>query len=152
MELTDLLGVDIRSKNVAAFLESRSAFVDLDALEADGIVQKRYLTAKEQGLSIVANPNMAITSLQLYGQDTQGFQQYSAALPHNLIFGESSTEARKKLGMPEKSGTGKAQWDRFDMGKYYLHLQYENDRLVLVTLMTPAVVPGGLKNDPPRQS
>jgi hypothetical protein len=143
MELLDLLGVDIRSKKVAEFLESRSAFVNLSALEADGIIQKRYLTAKEQGLSIVANPNMSVTSLQLYGQNMQGFQQYSGVLPHNLIFGESSVESRNKLCGIEKSGTGKAQWDRFDMGKYFLHLQYENDKLVLVTVMTPEVVPRG---------
>lgn len=137
----DLLGVDIRSKKVADFLESRSTFVDLNTLIVEGVEKEKSFTAKDQGIGVSAGTDMLISCVFLYGQGTQGCKQYVGDLPHRLSFGETSAETRKKLGTPEKSGRGEAHWDRYNLGSYYLHLQYENDRLALVTLMAPEAIP-----------
>lgn len=147
----DLIGLDIRSKKVADFLESRSIYVDLNVLIADGVEREKSFTIQEQGIGVSSGLDMRISCIHLYAEGVQGCRQYPGELPLTLNFGQLRHEVLATLGPASKSGGGRLnakgemipKWDRFDFGSCSVHLQFSpsDDSLELVTVMSSEVVP-----------
>jgi hypothetical protein len=150
MTALDLLGLDIRSKRVADFLESRSLDVDLNVFIADGIEREKSFTIADQGIGVSCGLDMLVNCIHLYGEGVQDCRQYPGELPLNLCFGQSRPEVLAMLGTVSKSGGGRLnaqgemipKWDHFDCENYSIHLQFSpRDSLELVTVMNSEDVP-----------
>lgn len=101
----------------------------------------RYITLPHACINILIDWDDCVGGLQFYGaRNTEGYAQYSGALPHGLTFRSTRAEVRAAAGAPRESFDGDAHvrpWDWFDHDSAKLHFDYlRNDAgLALVSLL-----------------
>jgi hypothetical protein len=67
----------------------------------------RYLEFPDKGISIVLDENDVATTVQLWPDGIEAeYREYKGELPAGLSFRSSRSEARSKLGAPEKFNDG----------------------------------------------
>jgi len=64
------------------------------------------LIDEEAGLSLSFKPQIGLNRIDLFAERTDGYRQYSGALPNGLDFSDTRLAVEKKLGRPVSSGGG----------------------------------------------
>ena len=103
-----------------------------------------YYIYKKKGMNLVFDENLMLSSIQLYPQGVDGYDEYTGDLPQGIRFHSSRAEVRSKFGNPTASGGGNVlpilgmtrQWDRFDYDTHTLHFEYQvgEETISLITL------------------
>lgn len=144
LEIETLLG-----RRYGDLLAERSPAV-LGAPAPEMVDGRGYVSRPDLGVSLVLDADQQVSTVQLYRQGHQGFDQYRGATPGGLSFETDQAGAREALGTPIESGAAKTlpllgampAWDAFHVGALRLHLEYEPDgrgvRLMSVSLADAA--------------
>ncbi len=103
-----------------------------------------YYIYKKKGMNLVFDENLLLSSIQLYPQGVDGYDEYTGEAPHGVTFYTPRAEVRTKLGIPTASGGGEVlpllgmtkNWDRYDYDTYTLHFEYQvgEESITLITL------------------
>jgi hypothetical protein len=119
---------------------------ELGEREVKTVVDRHYFKFQAEGLSLATDDAMTIRTICLYGREREDYQRYARDLPHGLQWDWDRRRVQAVRGRPSTSGGCEetpfygraAQWDRYDLPTYSLHLEYrtEGQGILLVTLST----------------
>jgi len=111
----------------------------------ENLFETWYFVAKKHGYEILAEAGRVV-AVFLYAEPADGYDAFSAPLPHGVPRGSTRTEVRHQLGKPERNGQAyddkilgpQSAWDRFAVGSIRIHFEYSYPELQVqrITLMT----------------
>jgi hypothetical protein len=114
--------------------------------EVTRIEDETYHEFRGAGFSLTESSDSGeIVAAHMYPEGVDGYREFAGALPYALRFGEARHAVHARLGVPTAFGggvSGTPSWERYDADRYSCHIEYlAGERVGLVTIMTPAVVP-----------
>lgn len=103
-----------------------------------------YLDYEKEGVQFIFNKFGELQSVFLFAKGYEGHLPFKGDLPSSIVFGEMPEDVRIKLGEPIQSGGGMVGmlgrkihlWEKFDHGQYQLTVQYGDEGVQLVTLIS----------------
>lgn len=152
-ELLGILGKLISKSSVQKVLEPFELVDETDEdLEEEVAVGARSLVDRKRGVEIEQDNVGSIKTIFLHSDAHESFAGYQGPLVGGLTFASGREAVRAALGQPSKSKEAfvedslgpQGAWDRFESPQYTIHIQYDpesTDRIRLITLMNPDVVP-----------
>lgn len=128
-----VIGLLGRRKSEPDFLEFLHASIgEFRTWEDEG---DTFYTGRSSGVEVLVSGEGSVDAVFLFGPGSGEGPEYIGTLPHGLRFGYSRAEVRSLLGQPIESGEGETflgqvvyPWDKFDCGRYTLHVRYTSDQ------------------------
>jgi hypothetical protein len=98
----------------------------------------------KQGLSLIFKPagsktsELIFTAVQFFSDSEEGYVNFQGELPCNLLFSDTQTEVRKKLGKPVESLKQRRR-DRWEREGLVLTVKYsqEDGRVAMISFHVP---------------
>jgi hypothetical protein len=119
----------------------RATFKSAEPVDIEGF---KYLSAREEGISLSLSKTLEVKSVFLFAEGVDGFRQYKHSLPNELSFLSSRAVICQQLGAPSRSGEAGGigimavsfAWDRYDLDRDYLHIEYTKgeNRIRILTI------------------
>lgn len=103
-----------------------------DGIELEKIEETFYLTSKQNGIGIIINNELSVTSIRFYSENYEGCHAFKENLLYGIEFSLSKNNIREMFGIPNRSGGGHRNlylgqmpsWDRYLFDFFSLHIQY----------------------------
>ena len=140
-DLSNMLGMmiaDVMRSDFGVFLEEVPVEKEFEG--------RHDLVFRNSGVGIVCDAQLCVKAIHLHRDGHERFRGFAGGIP-NVSFEDTRGSVRSRLGNPSDSGSGMVDpilgqigsWDRYNFGKYVLHLEYGEDgvAIMLVTLMRP---------------
>lgn len=152
-ELLGILGKLISKPSVEKVLESYDLVDETDEdLPEEAAVGARSVVDRTRGIEIELDDIGAIKTIFLHSDLHESFSGFQGPLIGELSFTSDRAAVRDELGKPTKAKNAfveeslgpQGAWDRFESPNHTIHIQYDpdtTDRIRLITLMNPDVVP-----------
>ncbi|MDP6466654.1 MAG: hypothetical protein QF918_02885 [Pirellulaceae bacterium] len=152
-ELLGILGKLVSVSSVKNVLEPFDLIDETDDdPEEEAPIGSRSWVDRERGIEIEQDNVGAIKTIFLHSDAHESFSGFKGPLIGSLSFASSRDAVRAELGEPTRSKDAfvedslgpQGAWDRFESPQYTIHIQYDpdtTDRIRLITLMNPDVVP-----------
>ena len=151
-DLLGILGKLVSASSVSKVLEPFDLIDEADDDLEEGEFSTHSLVDRTRGIEIEQDNVGAIKTIFLHSDSHESFSGYQGPLIGQLSFASSREAVRDELGEPTKAKDAfvedslgpQGAWDRFESPQHTIHVQYDpdtTDRIRLITLMNPDVVP-----------
>ncbi len=151
-DLLRTLGMLVAAPSVTKVLDAFDLVDESEDELEEGEFGIHSLVDRARGIEIEQDNLGTIKTIFLHSDAHESFAGYQGQLLGGLTFASGREAVRAALGQPTKSKDAfveeslgpQGAWDRFESPDYTIHIQYDpetTDRIRLITLMNPDVVP-----------
>jgi hypothetical protein len=144
MKLVDYLGNNLKDDELVELLEhyDMSVIYDFDRLH-ENTPDSYSSSAEAAGIELRFNERQALETIWCYVKARDGFapvdpNEVGVQLYSSFIEAKSAAESSGvKISQPPPGSNMEGQWIRFDRETLWIHYQFLDGELALVTLMLP---------------